>query len=88
MSVILPNLFLFGFLALIVVVAVVVLIRRGGSEPHVAWKQHWLQNPAISELDVRYARGDIDREEYLQRRADLIGQATPSQPGPSAGADS
>jgi len=30
--------------------------------------------PARSELDLRYARGELDREEYLQRRADLEGR--------------
>jgi putative membrane protein len=30
-------------------------------------------NPARAELDLRYARGDLTREEYLQRRADLEG---------------
>jgi putative membrane protein len=29
--------------------------------------------PARAELDLRYARGDLTREEYLQRRADLEG---------------
>jgi putative membrane protein len=29
---------------------------------------------AKRELDLRYARGDLDREEYLQRRADLEGR--------------
>jgi putative membrane protein len=28
-------------------------------------------NPARTELDLRYARGEVDREEYLQRRGDL-----------------
>jgi putative membrane protein len=28
-------------------------------------------DPARAELDLRYARGEVDREEYLQRRADL-----------------
>jgi putative membrane protein len=28
-------------------------------------------NPARAELDLRYARGEVDREEYLQRRGDL-----------------
>jgi putative membrane protein len=28
---------------------------------------------AQAELDLRYARGDLTREEYLQRRADLEG---------------
>lgn len=26
---------------------------------------------ATAELDLRYARGELDRDEYLQRRADL-----------------
>jgi putative membrane protein len=30
-------------------------------------------SPARTELDLRYARGDLTREEYLQRRADLEG---------------
>ena len=28
-------------------------------------------NAARAELDLRYARGEVDREEYLQRRGDL-----------------
>jgi putative membrane protein len=31
-------------------------------------------SPARTELDLRYARGDLTREEYLQRRADLEGR--------------
>ncbi|TMC49552.1 MAG: SHOCT domain-containing protein [Chloroflexi bacterium] len=34
-----------------------------------AWPR---RHPAVDELDLRYARGEIDRAEYLQRRADLI----------------
>jgi putative membrane protein len=30
-------------------------------------------SPARTELDLRYARGDLTREEYLQRRTDLEG---------------
>lgn len=30
---------------------------------------------ALSALDHRYARGEIDREDYLQRKADLGGTA-------------
>ena len=40
-------------------------------------------NP-VYELDLRYARGEIGRDEYLQRRADLTGQSPP--PGPTAAA--
>jgi putative membrane protein len=28
---------------------------------------------ALKLLDERYARGEIDREEYLQRRKDIVG---------------
>jgi putative membrane protein len=31
----------------------------------------------LAELDLRYARGEIGRDEYLQRRADLGGPAAP-----------
>ena len=31
------------------------------------------QSAAIDQLDGRYARGDIDRDEYLQRKRDLTG---------------
>ena len=30
---------------------------------------------ALAELNQRYARGEIDREDYLQRKADLGGTA-------------
>ncbi|MDP9325735.1 MAG: SHOCT domain-containing protein [Candidatus Dormibacteraeota bacterium] len=36
--------------------------------------------PALSELDLRYARGEIDHDDYIQRRANLLGQAQPKPP--------
>src|SRR4051812_22256948 len=37
---------------------------------------------ALAELDLRYARGEVGRDEYLQRRADLGGPAAPGgEPG-------
>jgi putative membrane protein len=43
-----------------------------------------LPQQALAELDLRYARGEIEREEYLQRRADLMGQpGTPPTAGPT-----
>jgi len=42
----------------------------------------WQQSPALHELDLRYARGEIDRDEYLQRRADLTGQPAGPHAGP------
>jgi putative membrane protein len=33
---------------------------------------------ALAELDLRYARGELGRDEYLKRRADLGGTAAPA----------
>ena len=42
------------------------------------------RSPALDELDLRYARGDIGRDDYLGRRADLISTAgMPWHPGPA-----
>lgn len=36
----------------------------------------WMRNlDALRVLDERYARGEIDRAEYLQKRADLLGDS-------------
>jgi putative membrane protein len=40
--------------------------------------------PALTELDLRYARGEVTREEYLQRRADLLGHVAPPPGTPGA----
>ena len=55
------------FMAL-VVVAIVWLVRsvgQGGGQP--------VRRSALDVLDERYARGEIERDEYLERRADLGG---------------
>jgi putative membrane protein len=40
---------------------------------------------ALEEVRLRYARGEMSREEFLQRSQDLGGVGpTPGQPGPSA----
>ena len=44
------------------------------------------RDPAQEELRVRYARGELDRDEYLQRSTDLGGPVGPvgsGDPGPS-----
>jgi uncharacterized membrane protein len=38
----------------------------------------WAAFGARRALDERYARGEIDREEYLQRRKDLGGEGHPA----------
>ena len=41
-------------------------------------------SPAITELELRYARGEVTREEYLTRRADLLGGYLPPGASPPA----
>jgi len=50
-----------------------------GSHTH----NHTLSDQALEALRVRYARGEVDRTEYLERRADLGGQAIPDAPDPT-----
>lgn len=40
-------------------------------------------DPALGELRLRYARGEVTRDEYLQRLTDLGGVAPPSESPPS-----
>lgn len=49
-------------LVAVLVVAVVYLVRGGSVGRH---------SSALDVLEERYARGEIDRDEYLQKKADL-----------------
>jgi putative membrane protein len=42
------------------------------------------RDPALEELRVRYARGELDREEFLQRSRDLGGSDAPAATPPGA----
>jgi len=86
---------LFVFLIVVAIVAGVWLIARMWmTRPHppmTGWRPGGPPpppNPALSELDLRYARGEIGREEFLQRRADLLGHLAPppGMPGAPPGA--
>jgi uncharacterized membrane protein len=44
------------------------------------------RHPALDELDLAYARGQLTREEYFRRRADLTGWSPPGAAGPGPGA--
>ena len=69
---------LHGTLSLLVLVAViigiVVLVRylMHGDARHAAAAGDGGRTSALSVLDSRYARGEIDREEYLQKKKDLM----------------
>ena len=57
---------LFSLLILVLVVwAVIALVRP------MAGGKGGARSPALDALDERYARGEIQREEYLQKRHDL-----------------
>ncbi len=60
-----PGIVSLVFLALVVglVVWLFLSLARRGEVP--------VKKSALTLLDERYARGELDREDYLQRRADL-----------------
>jgi hypothetical protein len=43
------------------------------------------RHPALDELDIAYARGQLTRDEYFRRRADLTGWGPPGGPPGSVG---
>jgi uncharacterized membrane protein len=83
-------------IAALVALAVIALLRmrrypRGGLAPSAAGvpprtpsgPAPWAgADPALSELRIRYARGDISGEEYWQR-ASLLGYPPPPGAGPA-----
>lgn len=57
---------IFWLLIVAAIVAVTLLIARGrGGKPGEGGQS------ALDQLDERYAKGEIDREEYLQRKKDI-----------------
>lgn len=76
---------IFAWIMMLVVVALVivgiVLLVRGLSGRHDRDQAGYQPPPpgsgpantAIQILEERYARGEIDQEEFLRRRADLLG---------------
>lgn len=60
----------------LIVVGVVIVVRALTHRPTSSSSSAG-KTPALTELDLRYARGEISREEFLQRRADLLGLASP-----------
>ena len=60
---------LFGFLFLALLITLVVWLVWSASRPGAPPERR--SSSALEILDARYARGEIDRDEYLERKADL-----------------
>ena len=60
------------FFALIVTVVVLLVRYAAGWGDHPPrWGER--RSAGLEALDERYARGEIDRDEYLQKRRDILG---------------
>jgi len=59
------------FLALLI--AAVVLLVRGVSGTGGAPPPSERRSPGLEALEERYARGEINRDEYLQKKKDILG---------------
>lgn len=71
-------LFMIAFWTLVVVLIVGLVRGRGGAAPGRT-------SAALHILEERYARGEIDRQEFLDRRAVLTGERSePGEPAPPA----
>ncbi len=62
----------------VVIVALLVFIFRAlawmGHPPHHHMQHSGAYSPGLHALDERYARGEINREEYQQKKRDILGQ--------------
>jgi len=54
----------------LIVWAVVMALRATGGEHRLPGGRY---SPGLDALDERYARGEINRDEYLQKRRDISG---------------
>lgn len=68
----------FWVTAILAIVYVARLLFRGSPSSASGGSQ---RSKALEELDLRYARGEINRAEYLERRTDL-GGGSPDAPQP------
>lgn len=57
----------------LIVAAVLAALRYGAGWEDRA-NQAGRSSPGLDALDERYARGEINRDEYLQKRRDILGQ--------------
>ena len=63
---------IFWLVALILIVALVAWMFRSGSRGGVSGRLE-RRSPGLDVLEERYARGEINRDEYLQKKRDIAG---------------
>ncbi len=66
-------------------IAAAVYLARSFLQARARMPQHTPpppRSPGLDELDMRYARGEVTRSEYLERRDDLGGITPPPPPPP------
>ena len=61
------------FVALILIVFVVAWFFRGASHGGTPAARLERRSPGLDVLEERYARGEINRDEYLQKKRDIAG---------------
>ena len=62
-----------GLMSLIFTVAIIVLVVSLLRRRHPPYTDYYGRNQALQILEERYAKGEIQREEYLQKKQDLRG---------------
>jgi uncharacterized membrane protein len=73
---------IFILIGLVIIAAAILILARILRRPAIPAPPHnWA---AIQELDLRYAKGEIKRDDYLQRRADLLGPSAAAATSPPA----
>jgi uncharacterized membrane protein len=67
------------FVAILVIIAAAVYLVRAflQSRGRASQSTGPFRSPGLDELDLRYARGELSRSEYFERRADLMGGPAP-----------
>ena len=69
------------------IIWLVVALSRPGRPARMGWYGGVgygprFRHPALDELDLAYARGQLTRDDYFRRRADLTGWSPPGGPAP------